>query len=73
MKNRINATLYGFVLLLTISCNQEKASNTNTSTETPPNVILIFADDLGYGELGVYGQELIETPHLDELNTIKKR
>ncbi len=35
--------------------------------ETPPNVILIFADDLGYGELGAYGQSKIETPHLDKL------
>jgi len=32
-----------------------------------PNVILIFADDLGYGELGSYGQDKIETPHLDRL------
>lgn len=32
-----------------------------------PNVIYIYADDLGYGELGSYGQEKIETPHLDQL------
>lgn len=32
-----------------------------------PNIIYILADDLGYGELGVYGQGLIETPHLDAL------
>lgn len=33
-----------------------------------PNVILILADDLGYGELGAYGQELIRTPNLDRLS-----
>ena len=33
----------------------------------PPNIVLIVADDLGYGELGAYGQSLIETPHLDAL------
>ena len=33
----------------------------------PPNVVLILADDLGYGELGCYGQEKIETPHIDRL------
>lgn len=35
--------------------------------EVPPNIIYILADDLGYGELGSYGQQLIETPHLDAL------
>lgn len=32
-----------------------------------PNIVLILADDLGYGELGCYGQQKIRTPHLDEL------
>lgn len=32
-----------------------------------PNVIYVLADDLGYGELGCYGQERIRTPHLDRL------
>src|SRR5690606_34654754 len=33
----------------------------------PPNIVLILADDLGYGELGSYGQDRIRTPHLDAL------
>lgn len=50
--------LLGIILpLLMASCsNSEK-----------PNIIYILADDLGYGELGSYGQEKIETPHLDIL------
>jgi len=32
-----------------------------------PNVIFILADDLGYGDLGCYGQQLIETPNIDKL------
>jgi len=32
-----------------------------------PNIVFIMADDLGYGELGCFGQKLIQTPHLDKM------
>jgi len=35
--------------------------------ERPPNFVLVFADDLGYGDLGVYGHPNIRTPTLDHL------
>lgn len=37
------------------------------SRAEPPSVIVIVADDLGYGELGCYGQRRIETPNIDRL------
>ncbi|MDG1571160.1 sulfatase [Robiginitalea sp. M366] len=33
----------------------------------PPNVIVVFADDLGYGDLGVFGHPTIRTPNLDRM------
>lgn len=38
-----------------------------SETGTKPNVILIYADDLGPGLLGCYGQKLIKTPNIDRL------
>ncbi|MCJ7682625.1 MAG: sulfatase-like hydrolase/transferase, partial [Candidatus Aminicenantes bacterium] len=38
-----------------------------------PNIIYIMADDLGYGELGCYGQTKIRTPHIDRLAAEGKR
>ncbi len=33
----------------------------------PPNIVFLMADDLGYGDLDCYGQELIRTPNIDRL------
>ena len=35
--------------------------------ETPPNVVIIFVDDQGYNDIGVYGSPLIKTPNLDRM------
>ena len=43
------------------------AACTPDAPPPPPNIIYMLADDLGYGELGSYGQAKIRTPHLDAL------
>jgi arylsulfatase A-like enzyme len=50
------------VLLLALCCSAGIAQ-----ADSPPNLIFILADDLGYGELGCYGQKVIQTPHLDQM------
>ena len=37
------------------------------AAETPPNIVLIFADDLGYGDVGCYGATKVKTPNIDQL------
>ncbi|MBL8762146.1 MAG: arylsulfatase [Phycisphaerae bacterium] len=44
-----------------------RAGSAHHAPGPPPNIVLIVTDDLGYGELGCYGQKLIRTPNLDAL------
>lgn len=49
----------GIAALPLLSCTQEKA--------VTPNVVFVLADDLGYGDLGCFGQEHFRTPNIDRL------
>ncbi len=53
-----------FNLVFLLFCALPVLSQTE---DHPPNFIIIFADDLGYGDLGAYGHPSIRTPHLDRM------
>jgi arylsulfatase A-like enzyme len=44
-------------------------SGNSSGTDKKPNIVFIIGDDLGYSDLGCYGQKIIETPNIDALAT----
>ena len=61
--NKISVPATVIILPALFSCSPQEKNH----EETQPNIIYILADDLGYGDLGAYGQQLIETPNIDKL------
>ena len=56
--------IISLVTILFTACTTQPKE---TGLAQKPNILFLLADDLGYGELGCYGQETIKTPVLDEL------
>lgn len=55
-------------MLSLASCGSKLAKGKNSAKR--PNIIFIMADDLGYGDLGCYGQKEIKTPNIEEKHNI---
>ena len=53
---------FGVVLLSAAALQAHK-----TNPEARPNIIVIMADDLGYGDVSCYGATALKTPHIDQL------
>lgn len=56
--NRFKTTVLLLVLVVTQAC---------AADSQPPNIVFIFADDWGWGDLGVHGSEVYKTPNIDRL------
>lgn len=61
-----NRLILSFVLLAALVICSGRLSRLDAATR-PPNIVIIFADDLGYGDLGCYGHPTIHTPNLDRM------
>lgn len=61
---KITALIY---LTIIFSCTDPVETSANGKNDQPLNFIILFADDLGYGDLGVYGHPTIRTPRLDKM------
>ncbi|WKN41877.1 arylsulfatase [Tunicatimonas pelagia] len=66
-----NFAILPIVFLLLSACSTTPTTTSEVASEEvtfeSPNIIFIMADDLGYGDLGCYGQSDIQTPDIDEL------
>ena len=58
--------LYLFAFIIFLSC-KSKTENASLKAERPPNIILIFTDDQGYQDIGVFGSPNILTPNVDQM------
>lgn len=65
MKFKITGTLFFFAIMI-FGCQNVQKKN-NTTADQLPNIIIIYADDLGFGDVGAYGATTLKTPSIDKL------
>ncbi|MDX1409696.1 MAG: sulfatase-like hydrolase/transferase, partial [Saprospiraceae bacterium] len=68
MRNHIAILLMVLLYAALVACTDQEQD-----LPRHPNIVLILADDLGYGDLGCYGARLVQTPHIDSLARAGRR
>ncbi len=56
-----------FFLSLLMTCTPQDGTKSTIYQDSKPNIIFIYADDLGYGDVGAYGASELKTPNMDKL------
>ena len=56
---KANKLLYGLAMTPALACGQQQGEK--------PNIIFVLCDDMGWGDLGCYGQQYISTPNIDRM------
>lgn len=55
------------ILLGALAAPAQRTAAGESTTGRPPNIIVVLADDMGYGDAGCYGSTTVRTPHLDRM------
>ncbi|MBK7406029.1 MAG: arylsulfatase [Phycisphaerales bacterium] len=66
MSHRMHTFLIAIAFVL-VTDSRAFPQTPKAGPATPPNIVFIMADDLGYGEVGCFGQKKIQTPNIDRL------
>lgn len=65
VRNTLLVSLFAGIFCCVLACGQPPEAE--VATEPLPNIVLIYVDDLGYGDVGCYGATGVRTPHIDRL------